>query len=417
MAKKKAQSELPEQNAEKTLSAPMKMLAAPMDDRVEIIGEFGELLARQLDGHFEDLYEPEKVKTMPEFPAREVARMLNVSDSHLRKLAESGQFGEFRRSRGGHRFYSQQAIRALREHLARERDVSLPRRPDGMPLEVMAFTNFKGGSGKSTHAVHAAQHFALAGYRVLAIDTDPQGSLTGYFGYSPFPDRQPKHTVHDVLRFDAEKLPIEQAVAKTYCDGLDLLPSNIWFGEWEHEAYFALGRRLGTQAVYQRLQAELKRIEDRYDVVVIDCPPALGVSTLAAVVAATTLVVTVHPQMMDISSLRDFLLMVDGLVRTLRTNDVELSYRRLRFLCTRVNMSHGPQATIVNMLRALYGRHVLQGVMGESAAVASAGLFKQTLYEAARDTNNARAQDRARDLMATVNDELVQLMRSKWGVD
>lgn len=97
----------------------------------------------------------------------------------------------------------------------RNGDAYLPGRREGDGLQVISIVNFKGGSGKTTTAIHLAQRYALRGYRVLAVDMDPQASLTTMFGYRPEIEFAESGTVYDALRY-ADPVPLSQVIRKTY---------------------------------------------------------------------------------------------------------------------------------------------------------------------------------------------------------
>lgn len=96
--------------------------------------------------------------------------------------------------------------------------------------------NFKGGgSGKTTTSAHLAQRLALKGYRVLAIDLDPQASLTALHGVQPEYDLTDGGTLYDAIRYD-DPAPISSVIRKTYIPNLDLIPpGNLELMEFEHD--------------------------------------------------------------------------------------------------------------------------------------------------------------------------------------
>jgi len=96
-----------------------------------------------------------------------------------------------------------------------------------------------------------------------------------------------------------------------------------------------------------------------YDVVIIDCPPQLGYLTLGALCAATGVLITVHPQMLDVASMSQFLHMTSGLLGVVRDAGGNLEYDFLRYLVTRYEPNDGPQTQIVGLLRSLFGDQVL----------------------------------------------------------
>jgi chromosome partitioning protein len=330
---------------------------------------------------------------------------------------------------GGRRFYSLNDINALRHFLAdqarakgneaKARSYVKWRDPArGEHMQVISVTNFKGGSGKTTSSVHLAQHLALTGHRVLAVDLDPQASLSAMFGYQPELDLAGNDTIYGAIRYDGEARPLREIIRKTYFDGLDLVPGNLELQEFEHVTPQALAeRRPGdTHALFfTRVQAALASVADDYDVVVIDCPPQLGYLTLSALCASTSVVVTVHPQMLDVASMSQFLFMTSDLLSVVREAGGQLNFDFLRYLVTRFEPHDGPQTQIVGFLRSLFGERVLTAPMLKSTAVSDAGLTKQTLYEVGRENFSRGTYDRAMEALDSVNSEIEALVHSAWG--
>jgi chromosome partitioning protein len=103
----------------------------------------------------------------------------------------------------------------------------------------------------------------------------------------------------------------------------------------------------------------LASVAPAYDVVVIDCPPQLGFLTLSALCAATGVIVTIHPQMLDVASMGQFLFMTSELLEVVRRAGGRLGYQFLRYLVTRYGPQDGPQTQVVGFLRILFGERVL----------------------------------------------------------
>lgn len=161
----------------------------------------------------------------------------------------------------------------------------MPHRRGSEHLQVIAVTNFKGGSGKTTTSAHLAQYLALQGYRVLAVDLDPQASLSALLGVLPETDVGANETLYAAIRYDETRRPLQDVIRPTYFDGLDLVPGNLELMEFEHTTPKALtdkGTRDGL--FFTRVAQAFDEVADDYDVVVIDCPPQLGFLTLAGCV-------------------------------------------------------------------------------------------------------------------------------------
>ncbi|MGI6244423.1 MAG: plasmid partitioning protein RepA [Pseudochelatococcus sp.] len=398
-------------------------LSAPARTAVDVtIGVHAELLSSQLQALSDALFPPTSRKMLRRFTSGEVARLIGVSDSTLRKLSLANEGPAPEISGNGRRLYSLSQINELRHLLAgsmRGRDTLalLPHRREGEHLQVLAVTNFKGGSGKTTTSAHLAQYLALHGYRVLAIDLDPQASLSALMGVMPELDVKANDTLYAAIRYDGENRSLREIVRSTHFDGLDLVPGNLELMEFEHDTPRALAA--GTQGAdgifYTRIARALDDVADRYDVVVLDCPPHLGFLTLSGLCAATAMVITVHPQMLDIASMSQFLLMTHDLLTVVRGVGASLDYDFVRYLITRYEPQDGPQTKVVALLRNLFGDHVLTNPMVKSAAVSDAGLTKQTLYEVGRENLTRSTYDRAMESLDAVNGEIERLIAAAWG--
>jgi chromosome partitioning protein len=398
---------------------PDEPLLTALDDHdaAQLIDHDARLLSSQLHALRQRLFPPAAQKTLRSFSASEAAEWIGISDAYLRQLSLAGEVPDPPKTPGGRRLYTLEQVHALRRALTREGSRPyLPCRHGTEHLQVIAVTNFKGGSGKTTTAAHLAQYLALRGFRTLAIDLDPQASLSALFGYQPETDIGAGETLYGAVRYDAPR-PMREIVRPTYFTGLDLVPGNLELQEFEHETPRALSapQRADAPLFFARIARALTDVADRYDVVVIDCPPQLGFLTLSALCAATGVLVTVHPQMLDIASMSQFLLMTADLLGVVRRAGGRLQLDFLRYLVTRFEPQDGPQAQVVAFLRTLFGSRVLTNAMLKSTAISDAGLTKQTLYEVGRQTLGRGTYARALEALNGVNREIEQLIRTAWG--
>lgn len=388
----------------------------------ETIGAQADLLSSQLQAMSEALFPPTSQKELRRFTSGEAAKLIGVSDSTLRKMTLAGEGPQPETTSNGRRLYTLADINAIRRLLAqstrgREAIEFVPHRRPHEHLQVLAVTNFKGGSGKTTTSAHLAQYLALHGYRVLAVDLDPQASLSALLGVLPEVDVGPNETLYAAIRYDAQKRPLSEVVRPTYFDGLDLVPGNLELMEFEHTTPKALTSddRRNQTIFFARVAAALDEVADNYDVVVIDCPPQLGYLTLSGLCASTSMIVTVHPQMLDISSMSQFLLMTRDLLGVVRDAGGDLKFDFIRYLLTRYEPQDAPQTKVAALLRNLFDDHVLTSPMVKSAAVSDAGLSKQTLYEVGRENITRSTFDRAMEALDAVNSEIEGLVRQAWG--
>jgi len=383
----------------------------------ETIGEDSQALGSQLQVLRERLFPPEAKKELRSFSTAETAKLIGVTESYIRNLAtvEEGPIPE--KAHNGRRRYTLGQIHELRQHLTKGKTSYVPWRKDGEHLQVIAVTNFKGGSGKTTTATHLAQYLALRGYRVLAVDLDPQASMSALFGYQPEFDVADNQTLYGAIRYDDERRPLSEIVRKTYFVGLDLVPGNLELHEFEHDTprILADGGHDEDGLFFMRVASALHSVSDDYDVVVIDCPPQLGFLTMSALCASTAVLITVHPQMLDVASMNQFLAMTSQLLAVVRNNGGNLDYDWMRYLMTRHEPNDGPQNQIVAFLRNLFGERVLTPMMVKSTAISDAGLSKQTVYEAPRESMHRQTYDRAIESMDAVNADIEKLILQAWG--
>lgn len=386
----------------------------------DAIGTHANGLSSQLQALQEALFPPVSKKTLRKFTSGEAAKLLRVSDSTLRKMSLAGEGPSPEITNGGRRLYTLGQINVIRQHLAkgvRGRDAHefLPRRDEDDHLQVILGVNFKGGSGKTTTTTHLAQYLALQGYRVLAFDLDPQASMSAVFGVTPEMDVKANETLYAAIRYDEHRRPLKDVIRPTYFDGLDLVPGNLELMEFEHATPLALRNKDDQEVFYLRVATVLDQVQDDYDVVVIDCPPHMGFLTLSALCAATAMVITVHPQMLDVSSMSQFLLMTNDLLGVVGDAGGGLHYDFIRYLVTRYEPQDGPQTKVVALLRNLFGDYVMTNPMVKSAAISDAGLTKQTLYEIGRENMTRSTYDRAMESLDAVNGEIASLINKAWG--
>lgn len=398
---------------------PLSLDDSPID---VTLGGDAKLLSAQLNSLRQRLFPPEAKKRLRLFSIGEVAKLLGVSVSHLRHLSLEGQGPVPETASGGRRYYSLEQINELRQFLADSNPGAkalsyFPRRQRGDHLQVISICNFKGGSAKTTTAVYLAQGLALRGYRVLTIDLDPQASLSSLFGIQPGLDVGENESLFGALRYDEARRSLEQIVNQTYFPGVDLVPASIELQEFEHETARVLGAGSGRpeDLFFARIALVLSSVEQRYDVVVIDCPPQLGFLTLGALCASTSVLVTVHPEMLDVWSMDQFLAMASQLLKVVREKGGDLRYNWFRYLVTRFEPTDGAQAQVAAFLRALFGQRVLTNPVLKSTAISDAGLTKQTLYEIGREKFNRETFERAMGSIDSVNSEVEALIKQAWG--
>jgi len=145
---------------------------------------------------------------------------------------------------------------------------------------VIAYTNWKGGVGKTTTCVNLSAYLVEAGKRVLIVDLDPQGNASIGLGISP----KKSKTIYNLLCEDCE---VTEAVQLTAMKGLEIIPANVDLAGAEEE----LVRMPGRERILKRI---LDSVRASYDYICIDCPPSLGLLPVNALTAADALIIPIQ---------------------------------------------------------------------------------------------------------------------------
>ena len=191
--------------------------------------------------------------------------------------------------------------------------------------KIVAFSNQKGGVGKTTTCVNMAAYLAQKGHKCLIVDLDPQGNATSGLGFAK---SEVKNSVYNVM---IDEAPIEEAVVKTCVDNLDLLPSNIDLAGAEVELVYMKDRE-------HILKKVIDKARDTYDYITIDCPPSLGLLTINALAAADTVLIPIQSEYYALEGLSQLMntirlvvkhlnpaLKVEGVVLTMNDNRAIIS--------------------------------------------------------------------------------------------
>jgi chromosome partitioning protein len=394
-----------------------------MEDAAGKIIHHGQILSGHLQAVRERMYPPRAQKQLRRFLTNEVSNLTSIPESTLRTMSIEGKGPTPARLENNHRAYTLDQINELRQFFAAQRPAEairfLPRRRKDEHLQIIAIANFKGGSAKTTTSVHLSQYLALHGYRVLVIDLDPQASLSAMFGAQPEIDVAENETIYATLRYDDQRRPIADVIRKTYFAGVDLIPGNIEVMEYEHETprVLASNHTHAGGAFFERLRLAIGEADQHYDVVILDTPPSLGFLTLGAIYSATSMLVTIHPAMLDVASMSQFLLMMGDLTKVIQDAGATIQQDFFRYLITRHNPNDQPQTEVVTMLRHLFGSDVLLPTAIESTAIEAAGLAKRSLYELEPGQVGRDTFRRARESIDAVNDRIVALISQSWGRD
>lgn len=166
------------------------------------------------------------------------------------------------------------------------------------PARIISMVNQKGGVGKTTSTINLGAALAEAGRKVLLVDFDPQGALSAGFGANP---HELDLTVYNVMM--DRSVDIRDVIHTTDFDNIDLLPANIDLSAAEVQLVNEVARE-------QVLASALRKIENDYDVILIDCQPSLGLLTVNALTASHGVII---PLICEFFALRAVALLVDSI--------------------------------------------------------------------------------------------------------
>ncbi|MCY0096972.1 plasmid partitioning protein RepA [Hoeflea ulvae] len=382
--------------------------------------DFMQACSNKLDHALRNLslaqYPPDAIRTMRTFASSEVASLLDVTEAYIRQLSLKGRGPDPEVSNNGRRLYTVEQILELRMLLAdngRKKWIN-PRRIEGESCQVIAVTNFKGGSSKTSTTIHLAHYLALRGYRVLAIDLDPQASLTALHGALADFDPREGDTFYSAIRFD-DPVPTRSLIHKTHIEGLDVICAGLELTEFETAVALEMRKSGGTEFLLRAAQA-IEQVEQDYDVILMDSAPSLNFLTLSSLTAATGVLIPVPAHMLDVDSTAKFLELAGSYMQILSNMGTTAEWDFAKFLITKFEANDHPQANMMALMRQVFGTDLLLNTVIKSTAVADALTWKQSLYEVQRSRFSApKTYDRAMESINGVNAEIEQLLTHAWG--
>ncbi|MBB3954025.1 AAA family ATPase [Novosphingobium sediminicola] len=343
----------------------------------------------------------------PSFPIGKAAELVGRTTAAIREAESDGRLEAPPRGENNRRLgYTLAQLNDMRGTFG-----TRPWRAPEDPCSILAVQNFKGGVGKSTLSVHLAQYLAIHGYRVLLIDCDSQASATTLFGYVPDLDLGEEDTLYPFLR-EGERTTLEYAIRKTHFDGLDLIPANLRLFQSEYELAARMAR--GQGALLNRLSQGIQSVQDLYDVVILDPPPALGAISLSVLRAANALVVPVPPTVMDFSSTAAFLAMLDETIQDLQQYDLAPQLAFLRFVASKVDENKSMQRGLLELMRQLYGNAMIRTPLKDSAEIDNATARLMTVYELSGPMTSKQVRDRCLTYLDGVCGEIEVDIRRTW---
>ncbi len=231
-----------------------------------------------------------------------------------------------------------------------------------MPRKEIAFVNRKGGSGKTTTAFNIAGALLERGYSVLAIDLDPQGSLSKCLQVFP----ASSVVLSDVLLSPDQRF--RQLIQTSWIVGLDVIPADPDLKALDVHLAEASGREMRLRRCLTRYLAA------GYDFILMDCPPSLGILTLNALVAASHLIVPVDGGSFGMEALNDTMDSIDAIRQSIKY-DLTI----LGILLNNVNIRTTYDQTAEETLRQRFGPLIFRTIIPNSIRVDEASQLGRPL--------------------------------------
>lgn len=261
--------------------------------------------------------------------------------------------------------------------------------------KVISVANQKGGVGKTTTAVNLSTILAKRGKKVLLIDTDPQGNATSGLGVT----KQVELSVYDILIGETE---FEETLQDTTIKNLKVCPSNISLAGAEVQLVSMMSRE-------QRLKGKLDVIKDKFDYIIIDCPPSLGLVTLNAFTASDSVLIPVQCEYFALEGLGQLLNTVNLVKKHLNKN-LEIEGALLTMYDARTNLSN----QVVKEVKKYFGDKVYKNVIPRNVKLSEAPSYGMPITMYDPRSKGAKSYEKfAKEFIKANEDELRAAKRMK----
>ena len=356
------------------------------------------------------VFKPENRKVLDlTFGPGIAADLVGRTPEALAKAEKEGRLAPPKQLSNGRRYYTLEDLTQIREALG----IHAGKAPEEDAV-IIAVQNFKGGVGKSTITKHFADYLALHGFNVLVIDCDPQASTTTMFDIQPESLLDDEQTLGQFLSPRSTFDDFELAIHDTAWPTIKIVPSSLGLQDAEWDLTATL--REGGQAVregLQRLRIGISSVVKKFDVILLDPPPAMGFLGLNVMAAATGLLVPVPARQLDYLSTIHFMDTIAENIEVLEAHGTPVDYGFIRIVCSTYTPSKPGENDMWKMMQATYANFLLSQPILASEEIKNATQAFRSVYESKPSASHATYQ-RCRDNLDAVFGEVLQQVREQW---
>ena len=383
--------------------------------------------------------------------------LIPVAQAHFRRvLKQNPELPQgTSETEGGAKWFTLDEVLRLRAHFATGGSKAKeyqPYRPANLPAKMVAVANFKGGVGKTSTAAHLAMSAALDGYKVLVLDLDSQGSMTSIFGGkvedewgTVFPllarhygqhlraenqkrlDRGEQPLPLDDTLSEALDITADSLIKPTHWPNIDLIGAqlNLYWAEFQIPVWRMQAR---GWKLWDALTESLERdgVLDKYDLIFIDTPPALGYLTINGLAASDILLVPLGASFLEFDSTGRFFDMLHSTfasieegeniaARALGRDELAFEWDAVRAVVTRYDGTQ--QAELAGLMQAYLGRTLSPHRQDFTALIGQAGEQVSGIYEADYRDFNRETYVRGRETFDATYAAFKELLLGVWRRD
>ncbi len=401
-------------------------------------------------------YSPDGQKHLRKFSTWEICKyLIPLAPAHFRRVLKQHPDLPQGSGEGGSKWFTLEEVLQLRRHFAAEGAADreyLPYRPKGLPAKVLAVANFKGGVGKTSTCAHLAMSAALDGYKVLVIDLDSQGSMTSIMGGKVEDEWQtafPLIAKHFANHLAAENSVLEaggfaakpldetlqaasttsagDVIQATHWPNIDLIGAqlNLYWAEFQVPVW---RMQLRSWPLWDALGGFLEDegLLDKYDLIFLDTPPALGYLTINALAAADILLVPLGASFLEFDSTGRFFDMLYSTFASIEDGEnmsradagleeVRFEWDAVRAMITRFDPAQ--QTDLANVIQAYFGDFMTTYRQDFTAMVGQAGEQVSGIYEADYREFNRDTYVRGRETFDRTWGEVKEIILGCWWRD